>query len=51
MYHRTDDMRHARLRPHQYHKCRATLLLGQVISYQQRIASPGSTFGMVSARC
>ena len=40
MYHRTDDMRHARLRPHQYHKCRATLLLGQVISYQQRIASP-----------
>jgi len=40
MYHRTDDMRHARMRPHQYHKCRATLLLGQVISYQQRIASP-----------
>lgn len=40
MYHRTDDMRHARMRPHQYHKCRATLLLGQVIGYEQRIASP-----------
>jgi isoquinoline 1-oxidoreductase beta subunit len=40
MYHRTDDMRHARMRPHQYHKCRATVLLGQVVSYEQRIASP-----------
>jgi len=40
MYHRTDDMRHARMRPHQYHKCRATMLLGQVISYEHRVASP-----------
>ena len=40
MYHRADDMRHARLRPPQYHKARATLLLGQVVSYQHRIASP-----------
>lgn len=40
MYHRTDDVRHGRMRPHQYQKIRATLLLGQVISYQQRAASP-----------
>lgn len=40
MYHRADDMRHGRMRPPQYHKVRATLLLGQVVSYQHRIASP-----------
>ena len=40
MYHRADDMRHGRMRPPQYHKVRATLLLGQVLSYQHRIASP-----------
>ncbi len=40
MYHRTDDTRHGRMRPHQYQKIRATLLLGRVISYQQRAASP-----------
>ena len=40
MYHRADDMRHGRMRPPQYHKARATLLLGQVLSYQHRIASP-----------
>ena len=40
MYHRSDDVRHGRMRPHQYQKIRATLLLGQVISYQQRAASP-----------
>ena len=38
MYHRTDDLRQTRLRPPQYHKVRATLLLGQVLSYEQRIA-------------
>jgi len=40
MYHRADDMRHGRMRPQQYHKARATLLLGQVLSYEHRIASP-----------
>jgi isoquinoline 1-oxidoreductase beta subunit len=39
MYHRTDDIRQTRLRPPQYHKVRATLLLGQVISYEQRVAA------------
>lgn len=40
MYHRTDDTRHGRMRPHQYQKIRATLLAGRVISYQQRGAAP-----------
>jgi isoquinoline 1-oxidoreductase beta subunit len=39
MYHRTDDTRQTRLRPPQYHKVRATVLLGQVISYEQRVAA------------
>jgi isoquinoline 1-oxidoreductase beta subunit len=39
MYHRTDDVRQTRLRPPQFHKVRATLLLGQVISYEQRVAA------------
>lgn len=39
MYHRTDDIRQTRLRPPQYHKVRATLLLGQVVSYEQRVAA------------
>ncbi len=39
MYLRSNDVRHTRLRPPQYHKVRATLLLGQVISYEQRIAA------------
>lgn len=43
MYHRTDDIRHTRLRPPQVHKVRATLLPptlltpGNVVSYQQSI--------------
>jgi len=43
MYHRSDDMRHTRLRPPQVHKVRATLLPptlvlpGNVVSYQQSI--------------
>lgn len=39
MYHRTDDIRQTRLRPPQFHKVRATLLLGQVVAYEQRIAA------------
>jgi len=38
MYHRTDDMRHTRVRPPMFHKARATMLLGQVIAFEQRIA-------------
>lgn len=40
MYHRTDDTRHGRMRPHQYQKIRATIVAGQVVSYQQRGAAP-----------
>lgn len=40
MYHRADDMRHGRGRPQQYHRLRATMLLGQVVSLDHRIASP-----------
>ena len=38
MYLRANDMRHTRMRPPSYHKVRATLLLGQVLSYEQRVA-------------
>ena len=40
MYHRADDMRHGRGRPQQYHRARATLVLGQVTAFEHRIASP-----------
>ncbi len=36
-YLRSNDMRHTRMRPPSYHRVRATLLLGQVTSYEQRI--------------
>ncbi|MDP9091493.1 MAG: molybdopterin-dependent oxidoreductase, partial [Actinomycetota bacterium] len=39
MWHRTDDMRHGRVRPPVYQKIRATVLLDEVISYEQRTAS------------
>lgn len=39
MYHRTDDVRQTRLRPPQVHKVRATVLLGNVISYEQNVAA------------
>ncbi len=40
MYHRTDDMRHTRLRPPQYHRARALIQMGQVISYAHRVTQP-----------
>lgn len=40
MYHRTDDTRHTRLRPPQYHRARALIQLGQVVSYAHRVALP-----------
>ena len=39
MYHRTDDVRQTRMRPPQVHKVRATVLLGNVISYEQNVAA------------
>src|SRR5258706_2418711 len=39
MYHRSDDIRHTRLRPPQVHNVRATLLAGSVVSYEQHIAA------------
>jgi isoquinoline 1-oxidoreductase beta subunit len=38
MYHRSDDIRHTRLRPPQVHNVRATVLGGSVLSYEQHIA-------------
>lgn len=39
MVHRTDDTRHSRMRPPQRHRVRATMLLGRVLSYEQRVAA------------
>jgi isoquinoline 1-oxidoreductase beta subunit len=39
MYSRTDDTRHARLRPPQVHKVRATMLLNRVLSFEHRVAA------------
>ncbi|MGE9809306.1 molybdopterin cofactor-binding domain-containing protein [Janibacter sp. G1551] len=39
MYHRADDMRHTRLRPPQVHRVRASMLGGQVLSYEHHVAS------------
>lgn len=36
---RADDMRHGRLRPASHHRARATHVLGQVLSYEHRMAS------------
>jgi isoquinoline 1-oxidoreductase beta subunit len=36
---RADDMRHGRLRPASHHRARAIHLLGQVLSYEHRMAS------------
>jgi isoquinoline 1-oxidoreductase subunit beta len=39
MWTRADDMRHGRMRPASHHRARATQLLGQVVSYDHRMAS------------
>lgn len=36
---RNDDTRHGRMRPASFHRARATLLLGQVLSYEHRMAA------------
>lgn len=39
MWHRTDDMRHGRQRPQNYHRIRATVVGGQVVAYEQRVSA------------
>ena len=39
MYTRADDMKHGRMRPASFHRVRATYLLGNVLSYEHRIAA------------
>src|SRR6266480_3985026 len=39
MYHRSDDIRHTRLRPPQVHNVRATVIGGTVATYEQHIAA------------
>ena len=39
MWTRNDDMRHGRMRPASHHKVRATLLLGNVLTYEHRHAT------------
>ncbi|CRK57937.1 Isoquinoline 1-oxidoreductase beta subunit [Alloactinosynnema sp. L-07] len=44
MWTRTDDMRHGRLRPASHHKIRATFALGQMLSFEHRMASVETDF-------
>ncbi|GLW05742.1 isoquinoline 1-oxidoreductase subunit beta [Microtetraspora sp. NBRC 13810] len=39
MWSRVDDMRHGRARPATHHKVRATCALGQVLTYEHRVAA------------
>src|SRR5262249_11722936 len=39
MYTRADDMHHGRMRPASFHRTRATYLLGNVLSYEHRVAA------------
>jgi isoquinoline 1-oxidoreductase beta subunit len=39
MYTRADDMHHGRMRPASFHRVRATHLLGNVLSYEHRLAA------------
>lgn len=41
---RTDDIRHGRAAPASYHRMRATFLLGQVASFEHRVASVETDF-------
>ncbi|AUY48149.1 molybdopterin cofactor-binding domain-containing protein [Streptomyces sp. CB01881] len=44
MWTRNDDMRHGRMRPASHHRVRATYGLGQVISYEHRVATVRTDF-------
>ena len=39
LYTRADDMHHGRMRPASFHRVRATSLLGNVLSYEHRVAA------------
>jgi isoquinoline 1-oxidoreductase beta subunit len=39
LYTRADDMHHGRMRPASFHRVRATYLLGNVLSYEHRVAA------------
>lgn len=41
---RTDDVRHGRAAPASYHRMRATVLLGNVLSFEHRVASVETDF-------
>jgi isoquinoline 1-oxidoreductase beta subunit len=40
LYTRADDMHHGRMRPASFHRIRATHLLGNVLTYEHRVATP-----------
>ncbi|SFQ42280.1 isoquinoline 1-oxidoreductase, beta subunit [Amycolatopsis arida] len=44
MWSRIDDMRHGRARPRTHHKLRATFALGNVLSYEHRVAAVETDF-------
>ncbi|MGC9670487.1 molybdopterin cofactor-binding domain-containing protein [Planosporangium sp. 12N6] len=44
MWSRIDDMRHGRARPATHHKIRATYALGQVLTYEHRVAAMETDF-------
>ncbi|WP_248962813.1 xanthine dehydrogenase family protein molybdopterin-binding subunit [Sphaerisporangium perillae] len=44
MWSRIDDMRHGRARPATHHKIRATYALGQVLTYEHRVAAVETDF-------
>ncbi|MFJ5117535.1 molybdopterin cofactor-binding domain-containing protein [Kitasatospora sp. NPDC088548] len=45
MWTRNDDMRHGRMRPASHHRVRATFSLGEVLSYEHRVATVQTDFG------
>ncbi|AUG75127.1 isoquinoline 1-oxidoreductase [Kitasatospora sp. MMS16-BH015] len=44
MWTRNDDMRHGRMRPASHHRVRATHALGQVLTYEHRVATVKTDF-------
>ncbi|WP_354644070.1 molybdopterin cofactor-binding domain-containing protein [Kitasatospora camelliae] len=44
MWTRNDDMRHGRMRPASHHRIRATHALGQVLTYEHRVATVKTDF-------
>lgn len=44
MWHRTDDLRHGRCRPANFHRFRATLVADQVTTFEQRVAGVSTDY-------